>query len=304
MEANKPTTDEWSGWLLANRHGGNAEYRRRQMQEVERIRDRVLDGAKLSVGMTLLDVGSGDGLMPFGAIERVGASLRAIFTDLSLPLLKYAEKLAVERGVQNQCTFLNRPADDLDGVADQTVDAVTSRAVLAYVRDKIAALRECYRVLKPGGRVSLAEPILQEDAFENCALGEFITANPYHPQIDFLKLRHRSRALQYPSTPSEIAHNPLTNFSERDLVRLAREAGFIDIHLELHIDSKPSLITDWDVFLSISPHPWAPSLEKILSEQFSDSERALFERTIRPAVESGKSVDTIYIAYMTATRPS
>ena len=44
-------------------------------------------------------------------------------------------------------------------MADGSVDVVTTRSVLIYVKDKAAALREFYRVLKPGGRVSLFEPI-------------------------------------------------------------------------------------------------------------------------------------------------
>ena len=39
------------------------------------------------------------------------------------------------------------------------VDVVTTRSVLIYVKDKAASLREFYRVLKPGGRLSVFEPI-------------------------------------------------------------------------------------------------------------------------------------------------
>ena len=50
-----------------------------------------------------------------------------------------------------RCTFVRAAADSLDGVRDASVDAVTTRSVLIYVKDKAAAFREFYRVLKPGG---------------------------------------------------------------------------------------------------------------------------------------------------------
>jgi hypothetical protein len=50
---------------------------------VERIRDRVLDRACLRPELTLADIGSGDGLVAFGAIARMGPSQRVILTDVS-----------------------------------------------------------------------------------------------------------------------------------------------------------------------------------------------------------------------------
>jgi ubiquinone/menaquinone biosynthesis C-methylase UbiE len=50
-------------------------------------------------------------------------------------------------------------ADSLTEIADRSVDVITTRSVLIYVKDKAAALREFYRVLRSGGRISLFEPI-------------------------------------------------------------------------------------------------------------------------------------------------
>jgi ubiquinone/menaquinone biosynthesis C-methylase UbiE len=50
-------------------------------------------------------------------------------------------------------------ADSLADIADASVDVVTTRSVLIYVKDKAAALREFYRVVRPGGRISIHEPI-------------------------------------------------------------------------------------------------------------------------------------------------
>ena len=84
---------------------------------MERYRDRVLDGARLAEGMTLLDVGTGDGLVAFGAIARVGPSLKVVLADISPALLQRAEEAAVAQGVRDQCTFLQASAEALPGVA-------------------------------------------------------------------------------------------------------------------------------------------------------------------------------------------
>jgi hypothetical protein len=84
---------------------------------------------------------------------------------------------------------------------------------------------------------------------------------------------------------------------------MARAAGFAEIHLQLHIDVVPSLITSWDVFLRSSPHPWAPSLKQILDERFTADERQFLEQRIRPTVESGKNVTTDRSMYLQAQRP-
>src|SRR5882724_11352423 len=150
--------DVWSDWLLGRRFGGDPDYAIVVRGEVDRIRDRLLGGAALKAGMTLVDVGSGDGTIAFEAIARIGPSLRVVFTDLSAPLLEICKVRAASLGVAAQCTFRNGSAERLDGVDDAVADVVTCRAVLAYVADKPAAMAEFYRVLKPGGRISISEP--------------------------------------------------------------------------------------------------------------------------------------------------
>ena len=52
--------------------------------------DRVFEGAQLGAGMTVVDIGAGEGLVAFRAIERIGPSLRVMLTDVSAPMLRYA----------------------------------------------------------------------------------------------------------------------------------------------------------------------------------------------------------------------
>jgi arsenite methyltransferase len=298
-----PQSDVWSEWLLHRRHADDPAFDLVVRAEIDRYADRVLDSAQLGPDMTLADIGSGEGLMAFRAIERVGPSLRVFLTDISAPLLRHAEALAIERKVQRQCTFIQCAAEQIGAIHDGSVDVVTTRAVLAYVRDKRAALREFHRILRPGGRLAIAEPIFQDEAFVARALKELIDTRPIESQEPFLPLMHRWKAAQFPDTVEKVANSPIANYSERDLLRFVQESGFAAIHLELHIDVMPSIITSWEVFLGSSPHPLAPPLKDILAEQFSAAERQLFEQILRPTIEAGKYVTTDRIAYLNAIKP-
>jgi ubiquinone/menaquinone biosynthesis C-methylase UbiE len=300
----KPPADIWSDWLLHARHGGDAAFADIVQTDVERFADRVLDAARLAPGMRLADIGTGGGVVAFRAIDRIGPTLNVLLTDISAAMLAHVESLALERGVRGQCTFLQCPADDLSKIPADSVDAVTTRAVLAYVADKPAALREFRRILKPGGRMSLAEPLMQDDALMASALRSTLDRPDARSSDRLLRLLHRWKSAQYPDTPEKIANSPIANYSERTLFEFVRTCGFGEIHLELHIDMLPSIIRSWDVFLGTSPRPWAPSLKAVMTEQFSAEESQFFENAMRPVIESPAAVTTSRIVYLSATKPA
>ncbi len=296
-------SDVWSNWLLHLRHGEDPEYDRTIRARVERYADRVVDAARLAAGMTLADIGAGEGLIGFRAIDRIGPSLRVLFTDVSAPMLRHAEALAIERGVRDQCAFHRCAAESLSEIDADSVDVVATRAVLAYVADKIAAIREFRRVLKPGGRISIAEPILRDEALAVSALKQMVDARPASSRDPLLPLLHRWKAAQFPDTVEKIQSSPITNYSERDLVSFFRACGFAEIHLELHIDVLPVVHTSWETFIRTAPHPLAPSLGEILAERFTAEERQILEEDVRRALAAPKSVGIERIAYLTATKP-
>ena len=297
-------SDPWSRWLLHRRHGGDPHYEQVVRVLVDAIRDRVLDGAKCSAGQALVDVGAGDGLITFGAFDRVGSSLQAVLTDISAPLLERAEQRAIERGLRDRCSFVKTSAEDLAGVADQSADVVTCRAVLAYVADKKKALQQFYRVLKPGGRISVGEPINRDDAMNLAALTRYLDAQPRDEANAPARLYQRWRSAQLPSTKEEILSNPVTNFTERDLLRLCRLVGFHQIHLELHIDDRELSIESWEVFMNVAPRPNTPTLREVLETAFSSEERHPFEIKLRQLFDSGFFRESDVVAYVTAVKPA
>jgi arsenite methyltransferase len=294
--------DPWYEWLTRHRQGGAAP-NPTLGQDVARYRDRVLLGARLQPGVKLVDVGCGGGLVAFGAIDQIGPSLQVVFCDISAALLQRAEQTAGERGVRSQCTFLQAPAQSLPMIASGSVDVVTMRSVLVYLADKPAVAREFHRLLKPGGRVSIAEPIYRDDALRLAALGRQLQDQPKTPETRAAELFLRWKAAQLPSTPAEIDESPLTNFGEHDLVSLFEAAGFTDLHLELHIDVRPLAAESWDKILDSAPRPNTPTLRQVLESQFSAEERREFEAQLRPLAESGRTRYRDVMSYLTATKP-
>ena len=69
----EPVRDRWAEWLLGS---GTAGHKAAWVEFLRPVRDRVLDNARLSGGETLLDFGAGDGMIAFGALDRMGAGGR------------------------------------------------------------------------------------------------------------------------------------------------------------------------------------------------------------------------------------
>jgi ubiquinone/menaquinone biosynthesis C-methylase UbiE len=303
IDASEPNqSDVWSEWLLRRRNGNDPVEESAIRRKVERFRDRVLDGAGPLAGKVLLDVGAGDGLIAFGAFERAGPPMKAILADVSESLLRCAEKRATELGVRQACTFLNTSAELLDGVADASVDVVTTRAVLAYVENKAAAARQFHRVLRPGGRVSIAEPIDRDEAVHLAAFSDFLRSAAPGALSAITLLQHRCRTALLPSTPEEIQQNPLTNFSERDLITFFQNAGFVEIHLELHIDVMRQAAVPWDTYIDIARRPTSPTLREVFATHLSGEEQRQLENVLRPLVESGRHRNRECTAYLTASK--
>src|SRR5947209_10171389 len=131
------TRDRWAEWLAERRFGGDSEIRAEALARLAETRDRVLDRADLHEGETLLDVGCGEGLSGFGALERGAGTV--IFSDVSADLLDFCREAAADLGVLDRCSFVEAAAEDLGSIRDGSLDVVTTRSVLIYVKDKAAA---------------------------------------------------------------------------------------------------------------------------------------------------------------------
>ena len=98
------TQDMWAQWLLKRRFGGDPERMKKMFELLYPVRDKVLSRIPLKEGETLLDVGCGDGLIAFGALEKF-PGCRVIFSDISQDLLDHAEALARQMNLADRCRF-------------------------------------------------------------------------------------------------------------------------------------------------------------------------------------------------------
>jgi arsenite methyltransferase len=285
------TKDCWAEWIERMRTRGDAKVLEKGAAMLAGFRERVLDNAGPIESETLLDVGCGEGLVAFGALER--GARKVVFADISQDLLDFCRDAAAELGVLDSCRFVEASADDLAGIEDESVDVVTTRSVLIYVADKQTAFREFVRVLRPGGRISLFEPINRFAQDSETFWGFDLRSIP---EI-VAKLRTVYDAIQPPDT------DPMLDFDERDLLAYAEEAGFHPIRLELEAEIQPTEPGDWQSFLDRAGNPRIPPIGQVIDEALTASEREQLIEVLRPLVEEGRGTWRLASAFLYATKP-
>ncbi len=114
----------------------------------------------LGAGQTILELGSGPGLDSLLAARTVGPTGRVIGVDLCEEMVAKARGNAGLLGLTN-VEFVCGGIEALP-LPDESVDVVLSNGVLNLCPDKPAVLAEACRVLRPGGRLQMADILLDE----------------------------------------------------------------------------------------------------------------------------------------------
>lgn len=120
--------------------------------------------ADLHTGETVLDLGSGAGIDVLLSARRVGPTGFVYGIDMTDEMLALARKHQDEAGATN-VEFRKGVIEDLP-LVDASVDVVISNCVVNLSPDKPAVLAEMFRVLRPGGRIGIADVVAQDELSE------------------------------------------------------------------------------------------------------------------------------------------
>lgn len=197
---------------------------------------RVLELARVEAGDRVLDVGTGAGLLPFELL-RSGVAVGAVVgIDISTGMIAAARAKASRAGLpESSLRFEQMDAESLT-FDDASFDVVLSAFALTHVPHPDAALRECLRVLRPGGRLVVAlgsrPALLSLDTLTH-------GARELRRRLEARRGRRLSADLldriiieRYGPAPSDIPRGSAlaTQLNRSELlVRLVEQAGFVDV---------------------------------------------------------------------------
>lgn len=268
----------WTQWLMDTRFGFlTPELKQQTMNWLEMVRDNVLYRAQIQKGETVIDIGTGTGLLAFKVLEKLEGTGLVIFSDKFQDCLDSCEGFLKEMNIHEGYKMLKSPCEYIT-LPDNSVDKALMRSVLVHIVDKQPAINEIYRILKKGGHFCCFEPIIAS----NTKYWELTTPENIERYESF-----KAAEIEFMSNPED----SLCNFDANSLAKNFEIAGFSDGSID--VDSIPSsykvtadMVDKWFV---TPPSPNQPTMkdrfmkyfdEAVVEKYIDDVKNDLNEKTI------------------------
>lgn len=249
----------WSEWLKKTRFSYMDENQLTQtLNWLGAVRDIVLHNLDIKPDDTIIDLGTGTGLLGFGAIEKLNANGKIIFSDKFEDCLSECQKLLQSMNIAPQAEFLSSDCSKIQ-LPNESVNKAMMRSVLVHILDKQQVFTEIYRILRPDGIFSAFEPIMTS----NTRYYELVNAQNISNFEEFQKAEN-----DFMTSPDD----PLTNFNADTLAKNMEEAGFTDGFVNIEPSTSQYIVQEGAVqnWFNSPPSPGATTIREKLLKYFPE----------------------------------
>ncbi len=264
----------WSQWLKKSRFSYMTEEQQQQtLNWLMSVRDAVLHNANIHPDDTVIDLGTGTGLLAFGAFDFIGERGKVIFSDKFEDCLQSCKEFAISSGITKPHDFLLSDCCDIK-LHKNAVNRAVMRSVLVHILDKRQVFSEVYRILKPAGIFSAFEPVIRS----NTRCWELINESQLSDYWDFKKAEDECMTSQ---------DDPLTNFDENTLAEDLDAVGFSDGVIDKQVvESKykveKDMVYNW---LTTPPSPTAKTMKEKFLMYFEEPKVDNYIEELQQALE-------------------